>query len=283
MIHGPCGNLNPTNVCMTKQGNCRSRYPQTVSSITTYGKNSYPKYKRRDDGEKIVVRGATLDNRWVVPYNSYLVAKFDCHINIEICSTIKAVQYNGHDRIAFNISVNNEHNQVHEIDNFQSARWISPPEAMWRIYGFILNEIHPTVYSLQLHLEDKQLVTFKKSDSLSNVLRSDLSSRTMLAKFFRLNKSNNQAQTLLYKNIPEYFVWDQTNKIWTARKRDNVIGRIVIAYPTEGERYYLRLLLNHIKGATSFDDLKFFNDVKVGSFRESTRLYGLLDSNNTLE
>ena len=43
------------------------------------------------------------------------------------------------------------------------------------------------------------------------------------------------------------------------------------------------MLLNHIKGATSFDDLKIFNDIKVGSFRESARLYGLLDSDNTLE
>ena len=64
---------------------------------------------------------------------------------------------------------------------------------MWRIYGFILNEIHPAVYSLQLHLEDKQLVTFKKSDRLSNVLRSDLSSKTMLTEFFTLNKFNKKA------------------------------------------------------------------------------------------
>ena len=62
-----------------------------------------------------------------------------------------------------------------------------------------------------------------------------------------------------------------------------MIGRIVTVHPTEGERYYLRLPLNHIKCATSFDDLKIFNDVKVESFRESARLYGLLDSDNTLE
>jgi hypothetical protein len=34
------------------------------------------------------------------------------------------------------------------------------------------------------------------------------------------------------------------------------ISRMVYACPTEGERYYLCVLLNHVRGATSFDDLK---------------------------
>ncbi|XP_062074882.1 uncharacterized protein LOC133778880 [Humulus lupulus] len=62
MIHGPCGNLNPTNACMTKKGNCRNHYPKSFCLTTTQGENSYPKYRRQDDKQKIQVRGATLDN-----------------------------------------------------------------------------------------------------------------------------------------------------------------------------------------------------------------------------
>jgi hypothetical protein len=45
-----------------------------------------------------------LDNRWVVPYNPYLIRTFNFHINVEECSSIKSVKYlfkyiyKGHDR-----------------------------------------------------------------------------------------------------------------------------------------------------------------------------------------
>ena len=29
-----------------------------------------------------------MDNRWVVPYK-----KYNCHINVELCSTVKSVKY----------------------------------------------------------------------------------------------------------------------------------------------------------------------------------------------
>lgn len=71
------------------------------------------------------VRGAYLDNRWVVPHNPYLLAKFDYHLNVEICSTIKAVKYlckyiyKGHGRVAFNLASTNDSNIIDEIENFQ--------------------------------------------------------------------------------------------------------------------------------------------------------------------
>ena len=53
----------------------------------------YPLYKRPDYGIYVEKNGASLDNRWVVPYNPYLCAKYQAHINVEICSSVKAVKY----------------------------------------------------------------------------------------------------------------------------------------------------------------------------------------------
>lgn len=70
---------------------------------------------------------------------------------------------------------------------------LHPPEVMWRIYGFVLGEIYPTVMSLQLHLEDQQLNSFRKYDNLARIINDDSSSRTMLTEYFRMNQTNKEA------------------------------------------------------------------------------------------
>ena len=60
---------------------------------------------------------------------------------------------------------------IDEIERFQSACWLSPPEAMWRIYSFPLNEMHPSVMTLQVHLPNEQFISFKKIDNLGNVIK----------------------------------------------------------------------------------------------------------------
>ena len=63
-------------------------------------------------------------------YVWFLLVKFDCYINVEICSTIKAVKYlykyiyKGHDRVAFNINYQEDSDNIDEIKNFQAAQWI---------------------------------------------------------------------------------------------------------------------------------------------------------------
>ncbi|XP_056689635.1 uncharacterized protein [Spinacia oleracea] len=292
MIHGPCGKLNPTNACMNKDGKCKNNYPKSFCFATVHGKKPYPVYRRRDNGKQVKVRGQILDNRWVVPYNPYLLAKFDCHINVEICSTVEAVKYlykyiyKGHDRVAFHVYSNETKNEIDEIEQYQSGRWVSPPEAMWRIYKFALHEIYPSVQSLQLHLEGKQLVTFRNTDNLNVIVENDSSKETMLTQYFYMNKMKKNPKNLLYKQFPKEFVWNSQSKTWNKRgtkKTKKVIGRVVTANPIEGERYYLRILLNHIGTSTSFDDLKTLNNKKANTFHEAALMHGLLHSDNSLD
>ena len=53
--------------------------------------DGYPEYRRRN--QFVVIRnGIRIDDRWVVPYNPYLLETFDCHINVEISAHKRSVK-----------------------------------------------------------------------------------------------------------------------------------------------------------------------------------------------
>ncbi|XP_015161034.1 uncharacterized protein [Solanum tuberosum] len=205
-------------------------------------------------------------------------------------NNVKAVKYiykyicKGHDKIAFHIHNNDSDIEIDEIKDYRSARWVSPPEAMWRLFGFSISEMTPAVYHLQLHLDGQQFVSFRTSSNLNSVLNNPAIKRTMLTEFFSMNKTNKIATelNLLYKEFPEHFVWSTSNKMWTRRKQGNVVGRVVTCHPTEGERYYLRLLLMNIRGPKSYEDLRTVNGRYYNTFREAAEKNGLLASDNNL-
>ncbi|GFS55557.1 helitron_like_N domain-containing protein [Trichonephila inaurata madagascariensis] len=73
----------------------------TPSNLDTTAENidGYPIYRRCDNANHIVINGNVVDNRWIVPYNPYLTKKYNAHINMEICSSIKSIckyVYKGH-------------------------------------------------------------------------------------------------------------------------------------------------------------------------------------------
>ncbi|XP_074313490.1 uncharacterized protein LOC141648664 [Silene latifolia] len=289
MMHGPCGIDFPKCKCMKVKGRkmvCTSGYPKKNSEFTTNGSDSYPLYRRRSTGEKVVVRKLAMDNTWVVPYNPYLLAMFDCHLNVEVCSTIKAVKYlykyvyKGHDRIQFNISGAGQNAVVDETERYQSGRWVSPPEAAWRIFGFNLFDIYPPVLPLPVHTPNSQFVSFQAHESLEGIIVDEHRTKTMLTEFFRKNSLQKEGPKYLYREFPKHFVWLKQQKIWKARERGVVIGRVAHASPAEGEMYYLRLLLAHVRGPTSFEDLLTIDGVKSASFQEAALKRGLLEHDN---
>jgi len=54
------------------------------------------------------------------------------------------------------------------------------------------------------------------------------------------------------------------------------------ANPREGEMYYERLLLNHVRGPLSFNDLLTVNDKQCQTFKEAAKERGLLESDNSI-
>ncbi|GFS84724.1 uncharacterized protein TNCV_4608271 [Trichonephila clavipes] len=63
MIHGPCGALNPSSLCM-KEGKCSKKYPRGLLKDTKTKDKGYPLYRRRapEDG------GYTLAEKPEVEY-----------------------------------------------------------------------------------------------------------------------------------------------------------------------------------------------------------------------
>ena len=44
-------------------------------------------------GNKFRLVYKKADNRSVVPYNPYLLLKFNCYINVDVCLTVQCVKY----------------------------------------------------------------------------------------------------------------------------------------------------------------------------------------------
>lgn len=50
-------------------------------------------YRRREMVVSVEKNGTKLDNRYVVPYNRYLLVKYESHVNVEACNKSKAIKY----------------------------------------------------------------------------------------------------------------------------------------------------------------------------------------------
>ncbi|XP_042757993.2 uncharacterized protein LOC111895117 [Lactuca sativa] len=169
-----------------------------------------------------------------------------------------------------------------EEDEYQDARYVSPPEALWRVFSFPLSKIHPYVMALQIHLPNQQLVRFKDGDRMENIVDREKEKDSMLTEFFKKNKEDSKAREYLYKDFPKHFTWNRGNHCWRTRAHKSMVGRLVYANPAEGERYYLRLLLCHITGPTCFEDLYTANGVLHPTFRKAALERGLIETDDNL-
>ncbi|XP_021770753.1 uncharacterized protein LOC110734939 [Chenopodium quinoa] len=189
----------------------------------------------------------------------------------------------GHDRCSFNITKIGVRLPVNEIEQFHSGRWVSPCEDAWRIFSFDLYEMIPLVLLLQVHLPNQHSVRFNASDQLEDVIVDSRKARTSLIEFFKMNAAFPNKPKLLYSEFSEHFVWKPSSKTWKERSLGGVVSRLAFVSPSKGERYFLRLLLTHVRGPTSFENMRTVNGLLCATFQEAAIKLGLLSEDDAVE
>ncbi|CAF1021035.1 unnamed protein product [Adineta steineri] len=301
MIHGPCGAINPTAPCMQDKKICTKRYPRQLVRDTETGDDGYPLYRRRspeDGGIKTElsvrinnsIQKIEIDNKWVVPYSPLLSRIFQAHINVEYCNSVKSIKYickyvnKGSDQAVFGLASDGK--SIDEIQHFQLGRYISSNEAIWRILDFPIHERSPTVVHLAVHLENGQRVFFTEDNVHERVNEPP---KTTLTAFFLLCQKDDFAKTLLYSEVPKYYTWDASGKMFKRRVQGppvaghsgihetDALGRVYTVHPNNFDCFCVRLLLHTVRGPTSFVALRTVNGRICETFREACRLHGLLE------
>ncbi|KAL8580067.1 hypothetical protein ACOMHN_065116 [Nucella lapillus] len=173
-----------------------------------------------------------------------------------------------------------------EIKTFQTGRYISTNEAVWRIFSFDLHQRYPPVVNLSVHLENGQRVYYTEKTAHQ---RAQAPPETTLTAFFKLCQSDEFARTLLYAEVPTYFRWIKSGKKWKRYERGqavegqegvkagDTIGRVYTVHPKNREGFYLRLLLHTVKGPTSFETIRSFAGVVCDTYQEACCLRELLE------
>jgi len=141
MVHGPCGALNKSSPCM-KDGKCSKKFPKEFVKFTEQGQDGYPRYQRRSPADgghiaKIKMQQVeqAVDNQWIVPYNPWLLRQMNCHVNVELCMSIKSIKYvlkyvnKGCDQAVYTIQPIEQQQNADEIKKFQQARFVGSCEA----------------------------------------------------------------------------------------------------------------------------------------------------------
>jgi hypothetical protein len=198
-----------------------------------------------------------------------------------------------------------------EIREYQDCRYVSASEAAWRLLAFDMHREQPNVMRLAVHLPDQQTVVFNPDPSPHNPHSGleSVNAKTSLTSWFAFNKKVkadaemwaavaargnhpngaaraeaaearalwDECQNTLYHNFPK--IATLNNKVWKRRERRmarNPVGRMYYVPPSAGERFYLRLCLTHVPGATCFEDVRTFQGRVCATFKEAAIARGLL-------
>ncbi|KAI5387551.1 hypothetical protein KIW84_073598 [Lathyrus oleraceus] len=257
MIHGPCGFANRSSPCM-KDGKFSKYFPKQFQPETIVDQDGFPVYRRRDNGHTVLKNGIQVDNRNVVPYNAKLLTKITAAI------------------VPNDDGTSNQPQNIDEIKQYIDCRYVSPSEASWRIFSFPIHGRKPAVERLYFHCEGQNSVYYTDFDRINTVLEKPSVTESMFTSWFEANCKYPEAQNLTYSKFVSKFVYVKKKREWKPRQKGYTICRLIWVPPTTGELYYLRLMLTHVKGPRSYNDIKIVNNVIYDTFRDACFAMGFI-------
>ncbi|KAK9054325.1 hypothetical protein SSX86_025403 [Deinandra increscens subsp. villosa] len=290
MIHGPCGQLNPRSPCM-ENGVCSKGYPKPSCEMTYIKDDGWPVYRRPLNRRKTRVgpQNIEIDNKFVVPHNIDFVVKYGCHVNVEWCNQGTLVKYlfnyinKGPDRATFVMEGQNQRTSFasllqhdNEIEQYLNCRYISASEACWRLFAFDVHYRSVAVERLPFHEEGRNRVYFRDDDEIGSVAQRRTAAMSKFTGWLQANRLYPEGRCLTYRDYPTMFTWHDKEREWRPRKSGFSIGRIYFVCPSMGERYYLRMLLNHVRGPLSFEDIRTVDGVVHPTYRSACKALNLL-------
>ncbi|XP_047949496.1 uncharacterized protein LOC125195385 [Salvia hispanica] len=242
MVHGPCGVVRKSSPCM-RNGRCSKYFPKKFVVATTFDDDGYPVYRRRDSGRVIMKDGVPLDNRYIVLHNRALLMKYGGHVNVEWCNQSRSIKYlfkyinKGHDRVTTSF--------------FQSG-----PNGSDQVQD-----------EISLYYDCRYI---SSCEAAWRILGFEVQYKDPSVERLSFHLPNEQS-----------VIFDERDRldniIWQPRKQRFSIGRLFYVPPGSGDIYYLRCLLNIVRGATSYEDIRRVNGVQYDTFRDACFAFGLLD------
>ncbi|XP_028121691.1 uncharacterized protein LOC114318914 [Camellia sinensis] len=117
---------------------------------------------------------------------------------------------------------------INEIQQYLDARYIGPPEAVWRIFSHPLHAEMPTVVRLTLHLPGMHRAP---EESLQMIQSRAGQQMSTLTSFFAYCAANEDECPFTYQEFPQHFVWLKSENRWKSRERGYAISEAQHADP----------------------------------------------------
>jgi len=221
----------------------------------------------------------------------FLTELMDCHVNVDVTFTVNIFLslykylFKGPENTRYTIANPNQQH-TEEIKDFVDARYVSASEATWKIFAFEISRKFPAVACLTVHLPGENFHqmpgkngTASPASQLLRYFAHQTGTQFLLLKYTAFYRKyihkplarayNSNPNEWLERPSPDINI----SQIISARVGQDMVRRLPVISPRNGEVFYLRAQLLH-KAAYNYEEFRTVNDITYDTFQEAATQLG---------